>query len=231
MGFTPTSYHKTQMSFYTNHGIFREREIKSEYNHMLRQYRPDTGDIGFTWIKHISKIGIYNLTEMVKQVIQWKNTGVKAFDYNNKEYELEGRKWYVLIAQPYNKNGEIKPCGSCVISMFLFSTWVDGYTYAFSKESDRDMIFNLLNTEIQTIPKEPQLKFEKQEPEPEPTPEPPKEKESKPSKQSQTRSANKVRDQKKREHEEYLRRVAEAEKAKEEAEKRKRQAKKATKKI
>ena len=80
----------------------------------------------------------------------------------------------------------------------------------------------------------PTLEFTKMptpEPIPEPIPEPPKAKEAKPSKQSQTRSANKVRDQKKREHEEYLRRVAEAEKAKEEAEKRKRQAKKANKKI
>jgi len=67
-------------------------------------------------------------------------------------------------------------------------------------------------------------------PEPEPVPEPPKKKETKPSKEALTRSANKARDAKKREKEEFQRQVAEAEKRRAEEEEQKRRAKKSAKK-
>jgi hypothetical protein len=63
------------------------------------------------------------------------------------------------------------------------------------------------------------------------TPEPPKKKEVKHSKETLTRSANKARDAKKKEQEEYLKRVAEAERQRAEEEERKRRAKKTAKKV
>lgn len=134
------------MSFFTNHGVFTKEQIKKQYDHMLRKFRPNIGDLGFSWIQHAKEFSLFNLQEIIPQVREWRKIGVKSFEYNNKEFEVEGRKWYVMIVQPY-KNGEMEECGMCVVSMLLFSTWVNGYTYAFKTESDRDMVFKLLNAE------------------------------------------------------------------------------------
>lgn len=137
---------QARMSFYTNEGIFTKEQIKKQYKGMLRQFNPNTGDIGFSWIQHKKDISLFNLQEITEQVKFWRKNNVKSFEYNNKEFEVEGRKWYVLIAQPY-KDGEMEECGMCVVSMLLFGTWVNGYTYAFAKESERDLVFRLINDE------------------------------------------------------------------------------------
>ena len=134
------------MSFFTDNGLFTKEQIKKQYNYMLRKFNPNIGDIAFSWIKHAKDFSLYNFQELTPQVKEWKRLGVKAFDYNNKEFEVEGRKWYVLIAQPY-KDGELEECSMCPVSMLLFGTWVNGYTYAFAEESDRDLIFRLMNAE------------------------------------------------------------------------------------
>jgi hypothetical protein len=140
---------QVRMSFYTNNGVFTKEQIKKQYNYMLRKFNPNAGDMGFSWIQHVSDFALFNLQEIVKQVKFWRKNNVKAFDYNNKEFEVDGRKWYVLIAQPY-KDGEMEECGMCVVSMLLFGTWVNGYTYAFAEESQRDLIFRLINDEKET---------------------------------------------------------------------------------
>lgn len=135
------------MSFYTNNGVFTREQIEDEYKNMLYEFKPYAGDIGFSWIQHMKTMSLFNLKELIAQVKEWKRINVRAFSYNNKEFEIDGRKWYVLIAQPY-KDEEMEECGTCVVSMLLFNTWVNGYTYAFDKESNRDLIFQILNGEI-----------------------------------------------------------------------------------
>jgi hypothetical protein len=130
--------------------LFIREDIKKEYNSMLRKFCPDKGDIGFSWIQHLSNFSLYNWKEIVPQVREWRKINVKALEYNNKEYEIDGRKWYVLIAQPY-KDGEMEECGMCPVSALLFGTMVNGYTYAFAKERDRDVAFAMLIPESETL--------------------------------------------------------------------------------
>jgi hypothetical protein len=137
------------MSFFTTNGIYTNEDIKKQYKGMLRKFNPNIGDIGFSWIQHAKTFSLYNIQEIIPQVKEWRRIGVKSFEYNNKEFVVEGRKWYVLIVQPY-KDGVMEECGMCPVSMLLFGTWVNGYTYAFEEESKRDLIFRLMNDEDET---------------------------------------------------------------------------------
>jgi len=135
------------MSFYTDYGVFTEEQVKEQYDNMLRKFNPNIGDIGFSWIQHAKDFSLYNLQEIIPQINDWRILGnIKAFDYNNNEFEVEGRKWYVLIVQKH-KDGVMEEGGLCPVSMLLFGSFVDGFTYAFAKESDRDLVFRLINAE------------------------------------------------------------------------------------
>jgi hypothetical protein len=90
---------------------------------------------------------------MAEQVNQWKDLKkggvreVRANDYNNKEFVVEGKKWYVLIAQHYT-NGEMEEDTNimCPVSLMLFGTLVSGMTYAFEKKEYRDDFFGAINS-------------------------------------------------------------------------------------
>lgn len=130
--------------------INREALIK---DYKENQSRRVADDIGFTWVIKAHKISLVNALEMAEQVNQWvdlKNGGVRevrAFDYNNKEFVVEGKKWYVLIAQHYT-NGEMEDDANimCPVSLMLFGTMVSGMTYAFEKKEDRDNFFDAINS-------------------------------------------------------------------------------------
>lgn len=113
-------------------------------------------DIGMTWVVKARQIGLFNTDEMMEQVAMWKHMAtkekgrvVKALDYNNKEFVVEGVKWYVLIAQFY-KDDEMEEDTNlmCPLSMMLFGTWVSGITYAFKNEKARNFWFEAINTPV-----------------------------------------------------------------------------------
>jgi len=129
--------------------INREALIK-EYK--ANQSRKGDDDIGFTWVVKANHISLVNWTEMAEQVNQWKdlkNGGVRevrAYDYNNKEFVVEGKKWYVLIVQHYtNDEMEDEANIMCPVSLMLFGTMVSGMTYAFEEASVRDEFFDAIN--------------------------------------------------------------------------------------
>jgi len=117
-------------------------------DYKLSQSRKDEEDIGFTWVVKANQISLVNWREMASQINIWKNkkSEVRANDYNNKEFEFEGKKWYVLIAQIYT-NGEMDEDANimCPISLMLFGTMVSGMTYAFETKEQRDEFFDGIN--------------------------------------------------------------------------------------
>jgi len=118
--------------------VINREALIEEYK--LSQRRKDEEDIGFTWVVKANHISLVNWTEMAEQVNQWKdlkNGGVRevrAYDYNNKEFVVEGKKWYVLIVQHYtNDEMEDEANIMCPVSLMLFGTMVSGMTYATKK--------------------------------------------------------------------------------------------------
>lgn len=134
----------TSMSFYT------KEQMNSHYERMLRLFNPKKGDIGFSWISHMKDVSLFNWNEIIPQVRFWRNNNVRAFEYNNRECEVNGRTWYILIAQPY-KDGELEECPICPLALLVFGIGVNGYTYAFSTKQDRDHLFQLINTDDETF--------------------------------------------------------------------------------
>jgi hypothetical protein len=129
--------------------INREALIK-EYK--ANQSRKGHDDIGFTWVIKANQISLVNWTEMAEQVNQWKDLKkggvreVRAYDYNNKEFVVEGKKWYVLIVQHYtNDEMEDEANIMCPVSLMLFGTMVSGMTYAFEEARVRDEFFDAIN--------------------------------------------------------------------------------------
>jgi hypothetical protein len=126
--------------------VINREALIEEYK--LSQRRKDEEDIGFTWVVRANQISLVNWREMTSQINNWKTkkAEVRANDYNNKEFEVEGKKWYVLIAQIY-KNGELDEEANimCPISLMLFGTMVSGMTYAFETKEQRDEFFDAIN--------------------------------------------------------------------------------------
>lgn len=125
-------------------------------------------DIGMTWVVKARQISPLNANEMAGQVAMWKAMAtqekgrvVKALDYNNKEFVVEGVKWYVLIAQFY-KDDEMEEDANpmCPLSMMLFGTFVNGLTYAFKAEKHRDFWFEAIRREAHSIHRLCDLCFE-----------------------------------------------------------------------
>jgi len=112
----------------------------SEYENSQRQKIKD--DIGISWIHHSKKIGIFSMVSMVKQINIWKENGLdmRINDANTKSFEFQGKTWFVVIVQEY-KDGEMYEGNPmCPMSLFLFGEAVNGYTYAFETETERDTI-------------------------------------------------------------------------------------------
>jgi len=115
------------------------QQVIHEYNENQRLKAED--DIGFTWIFHKNRCGVFNALEMAEQINLWLEKGldIRINDYNSKEFDVEGKKWWVFIAQTY-KNGEFSEEDnlSCPMSLMLFGTMVAGMTYAFETKEYRD---------------------------------------------------------------------------------------------
>jgi hypothetical protein len=59
---------------------------------------------------------------------------------NNMEYEYDGVKWYSIVFNQYDKDGDGVAC-LCIGSLQIFDTLVDGYSYYFINKADRDNIY------------------------------------------------------------------------------------------
>ena len=120
--------------------IISPNYIMSEYKYCQLQKKTD--EICISWIHHSKKMGMFSMVGIVKQINDWKETGLdmRINDANTNSFEFQGKTWFVMVVQEY-KDGEIYQVNPlCPMSLFLFGEAVNGYTYAFETATERDTI-------------------------------------------------------------------------------------------
>jgi hypothetical protein len=82
-------------------------------------------------------------TEMKRFKNLMKKGRLNIEEENNLTYEYEGVKWYSLVFNLYDENGEEQDCMD-IGSMDKFGVMVDGFSYYFINKADRDNIYKHL---------------------------------------------------------------------------------------
>lgn len=111
------------------------------FNTAVRMMRSD--DICLTWHYKQGDIGVLNKKEMNAQVELWNKMNketMRVEHYNNNTFEVNGRKWFVMVVQLHNLDGTPNEEKNhiCPLSSMIFGTLVSGFTYAFRYGKDRD---------------------------------------------------------------------------------------------
>lgn len=118
-----------------------------QYERTMRMKNPN--DIAITYQSVQHHIGVLNAFEMGSQINDWwdREFDMRVNEYNSKEFEVEGRKWYVLVVQVY-QDGVLDRTDNppCPMSLMLFNTAVSGYTYAFVNQQHRDTFATAIQT-------------------------------------------------------------------------------------
>ena len=87
-------------------------------------------------------LSVMNNEELKIQAKLWrkqiKSGLVECHDYNNKEHEIDGKKYYTLVIQ--SKDCPLDPLG-----LFVIGEMVSGYIYCFEIKTNRDIIYKYIN--------------------------------------------------------------------------------------
>ena len=83
-------------------------------------------------------------SEMKRFQKMMKSGRLNIDEENNKTYEYDGVKWYAMVFNQFDKDGDGVPCLD-IGSIKIFDTWVDGFTYYFINKADRDKIYKHLS--------------------------------------------------------------------------------------
>jgi hypothetical protein len=95
-------------------------------------------DIGITYHVGLGAMNVFNEQEMQEQMKLWKTQAkdgkLQVRECNNKTFEYGGKKFHVIVIQPTNM------ASCCPLAMSL-GMMVSGWTYAYTKESNRDAVY------------------------------------------------------------------------------------------
>jgi hypothetical protein len=95
-------------------------------------------DICITYHVGLGAMNVYNEQELQGQMKLWKTMAkegkIELLECNNKTFELDGKKFYLLVIQP------TKDCHYCPLALSL-GMMVSGFSYAFTRESNRDAVY------------------------------------------------------------------------------------------
>ena len=83
--------------------------------------------------------------ESMTHLGNYVDKGILKLDKNNnKTYEWKGQKWYAMVFNMYDpETGEIKDAMDLGTWM-IFDTMVDGFSYYYKNEKDRDNMFKYM---------------------------------------------------------------------------------------
>lgn len=118
------------------------KQLRKFANHILSI--KNKTDIGFTWNQTICDFTVMNKEEANQQMLLWKGLAkqdkLSILECNLREYEMDGgKKIYTMVVQPK----DLEDCSLCPLSLAL-GTMVSGFTYAYTKKENRDMIYGYL---------------------------------------------------------------------------------------
>ena len=124
--------------------FFSKDKMVGLFNSTLSQMK--SSDVGIAWVVNKKSLGIFNMDELVAQERIWVTCGknLRCEDYNNRTYTHEGKVWYSLTLQEYDKNGNFIQTDDAnphdPFTLLVFGTAVNGYNYFFTNKDLRDAI-------------------------------------------------------------------------------------------
>jgi hypothetical protein len=128
--------------------IISIQSVREDWEYALKDKQKDIAiawnhsDTGFIWC---------SVTNMQKQMKAWrklaKEDKLKICAYNNKDIDVDGKMWYILIVQPY-KDGNIAESNIDPMGVSIFNIMVSGYCCAFKTKENRDMTYKYVMKNI-----------------------------------------------------------------------------------
>ena len=121
-------------------------------NQFKRDVRIEPTDIGFTYMEHLDRFGLFNEKEMHAQMKEWrdllKSGRIYILKENNKKLHIDGVEYYPIVIQ--GKGISMSKMGMLFDECYM----VDGWFYVFKSEKTRDTVFNWLYKYCQIAIKE-----------------------------------------------------------------------------
>lgn len=123
-------------------------------NQFKRDVCIDPTDIGFSYMEHLDRFGVFNEKEMHVQMKEWrdwlKSGKIYILKENNKKLHIDGVQYYTIVIQ--GKGISMSKMGMLFDECYM----VDGWFYVFKSEKTRDTVFNWLYKYCQIVIKENQ---------------------------------------------------------------------------
>jgi len=107
--------------------------------------------LSFIYSKYsFSWFDIETMREQMKMWRKYAKQGViQILPYNNKEVKDDvGNTWYILTVQNYKNDKLDESNPMCVFNLYVFGIMVSGYSYAFRKKENRDMVFSYVMKDV-----------------------------------------------------------------------------------
>ena len=121
--------------------VIHTRDVKKQWNIALKDKQTD---ICICWNHSHRCFSWLSAADMQQQMKMWrkqaKQDTMKICAYNNRDVDVDGKMWYIMIVQPY-KDGDLDDCNLDPAAMSIFGIMVDGYCYAFEHKENRDKTY------------------------------------------------------------------------------------------
>lgn len=121
-----------------------KEQIQSQYQHALQVRQHKCGETALSYNHRLMDFGLMNIDETREQMKSWrkwvKEGKIEILEHNNKNKEINGKKWYCLVVNPIPNTANFDPFGLMVLGEL-----VNGYLYAFDKEHNRDAAYKYAN--------------------------------------------------------------------------------------
>lgn len=130
--------------------LFHKEQMQRQYNHAVKDRR-GKHELCLSWIAREKQFSWFDEAMLKEQMKIWRKLAkqgeLKIMEYNNTSHKVNGKTFYDFVVQPYH-NGEMEDCPMCPYSLLINGIMVSGYTYTFTKQENRDAIYNYVMKDI-----------------------------------------------------------------------------------
>jgi hypothetical protein len=124
--------------------LVRREQFLEQFDYALEQQL--RGDVATSFVYRVKEFCWYDNNTMREQMRQWrklaKNGKLIMRKCNNKNFEYEGKEYYLLEAQGSGEDP------TCLIGLFVAGMIVNGFGYVFLNESSRDKVYEYVMKDI-----------------------------------------------------------------------------------
>ena len=124
---------------------YTKEQVEQMYRGMFHKLWKTNSDIVWSYTRRMRNIGVMDKREFEEQCVGWNNMDdVRVDTINNRDFVIEGKKWYCLTVQVYRDNEFVEmdydPCG-----LMLANYAISGYIYWFENERHRNAAVRRIN--------------------------------------------------------------------------------------